>query len=88
MGEPQEISARDPRALIEGRLATARDRSRCAESGSAGPGGLRAPRRAVTAGRLVAYVRAAADRIAEPVESVCRRIALERGITLTGDVAP
>jgi hypothetical protein len=37
---------------------------------------------------LIVYVRAAADRIAEPVESVCRRIAQERGITLTGDVAP
>jgi hypothetical protein len=37
---------------------------------------------------LADYVRAAADRIAEPVESVCRRIAQERGITLTGEVAP
>jgi hypothetical protein len=35
---------------------------------------------------LVAYVRAAADRLAVPVESVCRRIAHEHGITLTGDV--
>jgi hypothetical protein len=37
---------------------------------------------------LAAYTRAAADRVAEPVESVCRRIAHERGITLTGDVNP
>jgi hypothetical protein len=37
---------------------------------------------------LTAYARAAADRIAEPVESVCRRIAHDRGITLTGDVTP
>jgi hypothetical protein len=34
---------------------------------------------------LVACVRAAADRTAEPIESVCRRIAAQRGITLTGD---
>jgi len=37
---------------------------------------------------LVAYVRAAADRIGEPVDAVCRRIAHDRGITLTGDVGP
>jgi len=36
---------------------------------------------------LVAYVRAAADRSGESIESVSRRIAHERGITLTGDVA-
>ncbi len=35
---------------------------------------------------LVAYVRAAADRIGEPLDAVCRRIAHDRGITLTGDV--
>jgi hypothetical protein len=34
---------------------------------------------------LVAYVRAAADRTAVPIESVCRRITAQRGITLTGD---
>jgi hypothetical protein len=37
---------------------------------------------------LVTYVRAAADRTGEPVDSVCRRIAHDRGITLTGDAAP
>ena len=37
---------------------------------------------------LVTYVRAAADRVGEPVEAVCRRIARDRGITLTGDVGP
>jgi hypothetical protein len=37
---------------------------------------------------LVTYVRAAADRVGEPVEAVCRRIAHDRGITLTGDVGP
>jgi hypothetical protein len=36
---------------------------------------------------LAAYIRAAADRIVEPDQSVCRRIADERGITFTG-VAP
>ena len=35
---------------------------------------------------LVAYVRASADRIGEPVDVVCRRIADTRGITLTGEV--
>jgi hypothetical protein len=35
---------------------------------------------------LVAYVRAAAERIGEPVGTVCRRIAHDRGITLTGDL--
>ncbi len=37
---------------------------------------------------LVAYVRAAADRIGEPLDLICRRIAQDRGITLTGDVGP
>jgi hypothetical protein len=37
---------------------------------------------------LVAYVRAVADRIGEPVDSVRLRIAHDRGITLTGDVGP
>lgn len=37
---------------------------------------------------LVAYVRAAADRIGEPLDAVCRRIAHDRGITLAGDVGP
>jgi hypothetical protein len=37
---------------------------------------------------LVAYVRAAADRIGEPLDAVCHRIAHNRGITLTGDVGP
>jgi hypothetical protein len=32
---------------------------------------------------LAVYIRAAADRIAEPVETVCRRIANEHGITPT-----
>jgi hypothetical protein len=36
---------------------------------------------------LAAYIRAAADRIVEPDQSVCRQIADERGITFTG-VAP
>jgi hypothetical protein len=35
---------------------------------------------------LVVYVRAAADRTGQTVESVCRRIADRHGITLTGDV--
>jgi hypothetical protein len=37
---------------------------------------------------LAVYLGAAADRIGEPVQSVCGRIADERGITLRGDVAP
>ena len=37
---------------------------------------------------LAAYIRAAADRITEPVETVCRRIADEHGITLTGAAEP
>ena len=37
---------------------------------------------------LAAYTRAAADRITEPLETVCRRIADEHGITLTGAVGP
>jgi hypothetical protein len=37
---------------------------------------------------LAAYIRAAADRITEPVETVCRRIADEHGITPTGAVGP
>jgi hypothetical protein len=36
---------------------------------------------------VAVYVRAA-DRITEPVETVCRRIADEHGITHTGDVTP
>jgi hypothetical protein len=37
---------------------------------------------------VAVYIRAAADRITEPVETVCRRIADEHGITHTGDVTP
>lgn len=37
---------------------------------------------------LTAYVRAAADRTGQSVESVCSRIADERGITLGGDDSP
>jgi hypothetical protein len=37
---------------------------------------------------LAVYVRAAADRLAQPVESVCPQIAAERGITLTDAVDP
>jgi hypothetical protein len=37
---------------------------------------------------LAVYVRAAADRSGESIESVCRRIAAQRGITLTGAVDP
>jgi hypothetical protein len=36
---------------------------------------------------LVAYVRAAADRTGQSVESVCRRIAEQRGITLAVDTS-
>jgi hypothetical protein len=36
---------------------------------------------------LAAYVRAAADRAGESVESVCQRIADEHGVTLAGDAA-
>jgi hypothetical protein len=36
---------------------------------------------------LVAYVRAAADRVGEPVGDVCRRIAHDRGVPLTGHAA-
>ncbi len=36
---------------------------------------------------LAAYVRAAADRTGQSVESVCRRIADERGITFAGDAS-
>jgi hypothetical protein len=37
---------------------------------------------------VAVYIRAAADRITEPVETVCRRIADEHGITHTEDVTP
>ena len=37
---------------------------------------------------LAAYVRAAADRTGQTVESVCRRIANERDVSLVGDDAP
>jgi hypothetical protein len=37
---------------------------------------------------LAAYLRAAAARICEPVESVCRWTPDEHGITLTGVAAP
>jgi hypothetical protein len=37
---------------------------------------------------LAAYVRAAADRSGQSVESVCRRLASERDITVAGDEAP
>jgi hypothetical protein len=36
---------------------------------------------------LVAYVRAAADRTGQSVESVCRRIAEQRGVTLAVDTS-
>jgi hypothetical protein len=36
---------------------------------------------------LAAYVRAAADRTGQSVESVCRRIAEQRGVTLAGDTS-
>ena len=36
---------------------------------------------------LAAYVRAAADRTDQSVESVCRRIADERGVTLADDTS-
>jgi hypothetical protein len=36
---------------------------------------------------LAAYVHAAADRTGQSVESVCRRIADERGVTLAGDAS-
>ena len=37
---------------------------------------------------LAVYVRAAADRIAEPIETVCQRIADEHGVTLTDAAGP
>ena len=37
---------------------------------------------------LVAYVRAAADRTGDPVESICRRLAHDRGVTLAGNIKP
>jgi hypothetical protein len=37
---------------------------------------------------LVAYVRAAADRTGQPMESVCHRLAHDRGVTLAGDGNP
>ena len=37
---------------------------------------------------LAAYVRAAADRSGQLVEAVCRRLASERDVTVTGDDAP
>jgi hypothetical protein len=36
---------------------------------------------------LVAYVRAAAERTGQSMESVCRRIAGQRGVTLAGDTS-
>ena len=35
---------------------------------------------------LVAYVRAAADRTGDPVESICHRLAHDRGVTLAGNI--
>jgi hypothetical protein len=37
---------------------------------------------------LVVYVRAAAERTGQSVESICRRIADERGIAFPSDVTP
>jgi hypothetical protein len=37
---------------------------------------------------LVAYIRASADRIGQPVASVCRRLADDRGVTLADGVTP
>jgi hypothetical protein len=37
---------------------------------------------------LATYVRAAADRTGQSVESICRWIANERDVTLVGDDAP
>ncbi len=36
----------------------------------------------------VAYVRAAADRTGRSVESICRRLAHDRGVALAGDLTP